>query len=85
MSEGIVPVMVMPIVAPRSERKRSPVVIDESLPKIKNPNNIMTEAMQRRVIERILNKPDEERTFFDYLVLAQHKLKDLNPPVCYFA
>ncbi len=85
MSEGIIPVMVMPIVAPKSERRRVPVVIDESLPKIKNPNNIMTEAMRRRMIEKILNKPDEERTFFDYLVLAQQKLKDLNPPVCYLA
>lgn len=85
MSEGIVPVMVMPIVTPRSERKRSPIVIDESLPRTKNPNNIMTEIIQRRNIERILNKPEEERTFFDYLILAQNKLKDIDAPVCYMA
>lgn len=85
MSEGIVPVMVMPIVTPRSERKRSPIVIDESLPQIKDPNKVMNERMQKRIIEKILNKPDEKRTFFDYLILAQNKLKDIDAPVCYMA
>lgn len=85
MSEGLVPVMVMPIVAPRSEHKKSPYILDESVPKMKDPNLVLSENMNKRILERAKSKPDEERNFMDYLVLAQDKLSKMPEPVCYIA
>jgi hypothetical protein len=34
--------------------------------------------MKQRQIDRAKNKSDDERNVFDYMILAQEKLKDLN-------
>ena len=78
---GIVPIAVMPIVAPKGEYKKSPYVLDESLPKVRDPRVVMNERMQKRALEQAKNKPDNERNFFDYLILAQEKMKEIDPRV----
>ena len=72
----------------KTNTPRRPWVLDETLPKIKPPTDIMTEAAKRRAVERAKNKPDEERTFIDYLILAQDKLDEIRkkvPGVVYLA
>jgi hypothetical protein len=66
------------IVAPQKERQKSPWVLDESLPKARNPQEVYYERMKQRQIDRAKNKSDDERNVFDYMILAQEKLKDLN-------
>jgi hypothetical protein len=66
------------IVAPQKERKKSPYILDESLPKARDPQEVYYERLQKRQLEKAKNKPDNERNFFDYMILAQEKLKDLN-------
>lgn len=73
---------------PKTKQPKRPWVLDETLPKIKPPTDIMTEAAKKRAVERAKNKPDEERTFLDYLILAQDKIDEFrkkNPGVIYLA
>jgi len=86
MSMGIVPMGVVAFAPVKDQNERkNPFVLDESLPRTKDPNQIMNERMKERIIEAAKNKPEEERTFLDYLVLAQDKLENMKPPVCYMA
>jgi len=62
------------IVAPRKETKRNPLVMDETLPRYRNPQEVMNEKMHERILEKAKAKKDEDRNFMDYLVLAKDKL-----------
>ena len=78
-------VPVMSIVAPRGEYKKPPYVLDETLPTFRDPQEIMREKMQERILNDAKNKPDNERNFFDYLILAKDKIDKMPKPVCYMA
>lgn len=61
----------------RTKVPKRPWVMDETLPKTRNPQEVMNEKMKERLIERAKNKPDDQRNFFDYLILAQDKLEKM--------
>ena len=65
----------MGVVAPHKERKKSPYVLDETIPKAEDPLKKLAELKKAQMLKNAKNKPDNERTFADYLVLAQDKLE----------
>ena len=89
MSVQGMPTVTMGIVSPDSyKRKPSPFVIDETIPKTKNPMNILQDVIYRKRLEEAKNKPDEERTIADYYILLQDKMNQImkkHPPVLYMA
>ncbi len=85
MSMGLVPVGAMSIVAPPRNYERVPWVLDETIPRYPNPREVMNERAKERLVERAKNKPDVERNFMDYLILAQDKLENTPVPVMYMA
>jgi len=63
--------------APRNREMPSrPWVLDETLPRVRNPQEVMNEYMKERVLANAKNKPDEERNFMDYFVLGKEKLDE---------
>lgn len=85
MSMGIMPIAVMPIVSPKGDHQKSPFILDETLPKAKNPQEVINAQMKEKLINMAKNKPDSERNFMDYIILAQDKLSKMDAPVCYYA
>ncbi len=83
MLNGIMPVGVA-IVAPKNERSKNPWVLDESVPKTRDPQEVMYERMLKRDLKKAKKKPVEERNVFDYLLLAQDHIKK-NPHVIFMA
>lgn len=77
MAADMLPVMVVPIVAPNSGTKKSPYILDESIPRTRPPREVIREQIHQRDLERAKNKPDEERNFFDYMLLAQEKIEEM--------
>ncbi len=65
------------VIAPQKERPRRPWVMDETLPKHRNPQEVMNEKMYERLVEKAKKKPDEDRNFMDYFLLAKDKLDEL--------
>ena len=65
------------VVAPRKEQPKRPWVMDESIPRARDPQEVMFEKMQAKILKDAKNKSDEERNFFDYLVLGKEKLDKL--------
>lgn len=57
--------------------KKSPWILDESNPRPKAPLQVMSERAHQRALERAKNKPDSERNFVDYFILAQDKLEKM--------
>ena len=72
--------------APRTNQPKRPWVIDETLPKTRNPMEVMNEKARERALKNAQNKPDSERNIFDYLLLAQNQLEKMkNSTVMYMA
>ena len=64
----------MGVVAPQKERKKSPYILDETIPSAKDPLKALAELKKAQMLKNAKNKPDNERTLTDYLILAQDKL-----------
>ena len=81
MLNGIMPVSVG-IMSPKKDTPRHPWVLDETLPRTRNPQEVMNEIMWNRELEKAKNKPLAERNIFDYLMLVNDYVKN-NPHVMY--
>lgn len=90
IQKGVFMNQIMPVnvgFAPRQREMPSrPWVIDETPRRTRNPQEVMNERMKERILNEAKNKPDEERTFWDYLVLGKDKLdKMMENSVLYMA
>ncbi len=72
------------IMAPRKNPQKRPWVLDETLPRHRDPQEVMNEKMWKREVEKAKKKPIEDRNMLDYVTLLNDYLKN-NPTVVYMA
>ena len=65
--------------APTKIPTKSPYVLDETIPRPKNPTRKIAVSIFEKFVENVKNKPDSERNVIDYAVLLFDKLRKLNP------
>ncbi|MCM1338836.1 MAG: hypothetical protein NC191_04130 [Muribaculaceae bacterium] len=68
----------------RKDTPKHPWVMDETLPRYRDPQEIMHERTQEKILNQAKNKPADERNVFDYMVLANDYIKN-HPIVMYMA
>lgn len=57
---------------------KSPWVLDETLPKVEDPQKAMMENIYKQIVEKAKNKPIKERTLIDHLIIAMDYLKNMD-------
>lgn len=72
------------IVAPRKKPQKRPWVLDETLPRHRDPQEVMIERMLKREVEKAKNKPIKDRNMIEHAILVNDYLKN-NPTVVYMA
>ena len=77
--------MGMNVVAPQKDMPKRPWVLDETLPKYKDPLEEMAKRQKEKMLEEAKNKPESERTLYEKMLVAEDFLNGMKPTVIYMA
>ena len=58
--------------------KKNPFILDETLPKVEDPQKAMMEKIYKQILDKAKSKPIKERSIIDHAIVAIDYLKHLD-------